>query len=75
MNKIKTQKKPYTLLRSKMVEGGIDQENLGKLLGINQYTMNKKLNKKIEFTRKDILRIMRYFRLTPKETVNIFFVE
>lgn len=72
MSKIKTDKKPYILLRSKMLEHGIDQINLGKLLGVNKTTINRKLNKKMEFTRDDMVCIKNYFKLTPDETVTIF---
>lgn len=73
MRNVKTKKVPYAALRAKMLELGIDQENLGRLLGVNKATANKKLNKKIEFTRNDISRIMKFFQLSPEDVVTIFF--
>ena len=61
------------LLKSKMVEKGITDQELSSLLGINQATLFRKKNGTSDFYRNDIKVIKEVLELTDKDIDLIFF--
>lgn len=61
------------LLKSKMVEKGITDQELSSLLGINQATLSRKKNGVSDFYRNEIKVIKEVLKLTDKDIDLIFF--
>jgi len=61
------------LLKSKMVEKGITDQELSSLLGINQATLFRKKNGVSDFYRNEIKVIKEVLELTDKDIDLIFF--
>ena len=61
------------LLKSKMVEKGITDQELSSLLGINQATLFRKKNGTSDFYRNEIKVIKEVLELTVKDIDLIFF--
>lgn len=61
------------LLKSKMVEKGITDQELSSLLGINQATLFRKKNGVSDFYRNEIKVIKEVLGLTDKDIYLIFF--
>ena len=61
------------LLKSKMVEKGITDQELSSLLGINQATLFRKKNGVSDFYRNEIKVIKEVLDLTDKDIDLIFF--
>ncbi|WP_294205502.1 helix-turn-helix domain-containing protein [uncultured Solobacterium sp.] len=61
------------LLKSKMVEKGITDQELSSLLGINQATLFRKKNGTSDFYRNEIKVIKEVLELTDKDIDLIFF--
>ncbi len=61
------------LLKSKMVEKGITDQELSSLLGINQATLFRKKNGTSDFYRNEIKVIKEVLNLTDRDIDLIFF--
>ena len=61
------------LLKSKMVEKGITDQELSSLLGINQATLFRKKNGTSDFYRNEIKIIKEVLNLTDRDIDLIFF--
>ena len=61
------------LLKSKMVEKGITDQELSSLLGINQATLFRKRNGTSDFYRNEIKVIKEVLNLTDRDIDLIFF--
>ena len=61
------------LLKSKMVEKGITDQELSSLLGINQATLFRKKNGRSDFYRNEIKVIKEVLNLTDRDIDLIFF--
>lgn len=58
-------------LKALLIERGYTQANLADEIGISTYTMNKKINNKVEFKMSEIEKISRILRISNKD--DIFF--
>lgn len=53
----------FTAIKMKMVEKGITQKQLAKLLKISQTSMSKKMNRITDFTSSEISFLIEYFEV------------
>lgn len=63
------------MLKSKLVEKGMNVEDLAKMLGIDRSTMYRKLADRKRMTIKDALAIRDALHLSSKDARDIFFGE
>lgn len=63
------------LLKARMVEKGISDEDLAKCLGINISTLFRKKSGESDFYRKEIQKIKSYLELTDEDVTLIFFAD
>ena len=63
----------YSKLLGKMRENGFTQEKLAKAIGINESTLNTKLNNKAYFTSKEICSICGILGIANDEIGNYFY--
>ena len=63
------------VLKSKMALYGDKLHDLGEYLGVTKSSISNKINGKVDFSRKDIQKIIERYNLTTEETNEIFFTE
>lgn len=61
------------LLKSERVKNGLTQKQISKLLEIDATSYSKKENGIVEFKTSEINLIRKIFKLSPEETIKIFF--
>lgn len=61
------------LLKNKLREVGISEEDMAKAMGISKEALENRLNGKTEFTLKDIIAVVQILGLDRRETGQIFF--
>lgn len=61
------------LLKNKLREVGISEEDMAKAMGISKDALENRLNGKTEFTLKDIIAVVQILGLDRRETGQIFF--
>jgi plasmid maintenance system antidote protein VapI len=59
-------------LKGKMVECGINPDNMAKIMGIDRSTMYRKLNKAESITCGEAIKMRNILRLSDEEAVIIF---
>ena len=62
----------HSKLLGRMREYGFTQESLAKIIGINESTLNAKLNGKNYFTTPEIVKIARALDI-PNEEIGVYF--
>jgi transcriptional regulator with XRE-family HTH domain len=63
----------YSKLRGRIVEKGLTQGGLAKMLGISEVSLSKKLKNEIRFSADDIVRISEILEIQPEEIGTYFF--
>ena len=62
-------------IKAVIVKNGDTQEALAEYLGIGLSALNARINGHVEFRRSEINAIRDHYKLTPEETMDIFFDE
>ena len=62
-------------LKSVIVRNNENQTNLAEILKLNISALNARINGKMDFRRSEINKIRKHYRLSPEETIEIFFNE
>lgn len=62
-------------LKAAIVESGLNQEQVAKMLGVSLCTFNYKLNGVSEFKTSEIKKLAELLRLTTDKTMQIFFTD
>ena len=62
-------------LRAKLVENGLNAEQLAEMIGVAASTLRNKLAGRNEFTQREISSIARFLKISREEILDIFFDE
>ena len=62
-----------TEFKVEMIRNNLNQLQLSEAMGLTQSAMSKKLNGVNDFSREDIAKVIKIFKLTPERTKEIFF--
>lgn len=62
-----------TEFKVEMIRNNLNQLQLSEAMGLTQSAMSKKLNGVNDFSREDIAKAIKIFKLTPERTKEIFF--
>lgn len=63
----------YPKLRGKMAEEGVSQIMIAEVLGISQQAMTSKMNNRISFSQKDMVKICKILNIPIEEVGRYFF--
>lgn len=61
--------------RKAMIDNGDNQKTVAAALGLAQSALSNRLNGKVDFRMEEIKLIRDRFKLTPEQTITIFFNE
>ena len=64
-----------TAMRATMVKHGDTYERLAEALDLPVSALSHRINGQIEFRASEICKVVRRYRLSPQETMDIFFEE